>query len=42
MTREEIEMEITLLEDKIADLNNQIEEYEMMLDECDEESEEEE
>lgn len=38
MTREEIEMEISRLEDEIADLNNRIEEYEMMLDECDEES----
>lgn len=31
MTREEIEMEISRLEDEIADLNNQIEEYERML-----------
>ena len=38
MAREEIEMEISRLEDEIADLNNRIEEYEMMLDECDEES----
>lgn len=38
MTREEIEMEISRLEDEIADLNNRIEEYEMMLDECDEEN----
>lgn len=31
MTREEIEFEIGQLEDEIADLNNQIEEYEMLL-----------
>lgn len=37
MTREEIEMEISRLEDEIADLNNQIEEYKIMLDECEEE-----
>lgn len=36
MTREEIE--IMILEDKIADLNNQIEKYQLMLD--DSESEE--
>ena len=36
MTREEIEMEISRLEDEIADLNNQIEEYEIMLNEDDE------
>lgn len=33
MTREEIEFEIGLLEDEIADLNNQIEEYQRMLEE---------
>jgi hypothetical protein len=37
MTREEIEMEISRLEDEIADLNNQIEEYEIMLDEVESE-----
>jgi hypothetical protein len=37
MTREEIEMEISRLEDEIADLNNQIEEYEIMLDEAESE-----
>ncbi len=35
MTREEIEMEINILEDKVADLNNQIEEYERMLEDID-------
>lgn len=37
MTREEIEMEISRLEDEIADLNNQIEEYEIMLGEAESE-----
>ena len=39
MTREEIEYEIDRLEDKIAELNNQIEEYQQMLDdlECEDE-----
>jgi hypothetical protein len=36
MTREEIEFEIDMLEEEIADLNNQIEEYERMLDESEE------
>lgn len=31
MTREEIEIEIGRIEEEIADLNNQIEEYELML-----------
>ncbi len=32
MTRDEIEIEIFRLEDEIADLSNQIEEYELMLE----------
>ncbi len=36
MTKEEIKMKISWIEDEIADLNNQIEEYERMLDELDE------
>ena len=39
MSREEIKMKISWLEDEIADLNNQIEEYERMLDESEEEDE---
>ena len=39
MTRDEIEIEIMILEDKIADLNNQIEKYQLMLDDLESEEE---
>lgn len=40
MTREEIEFEIDRLVNEIADLNNQIEEYEQMLDDLESEDKE--
>lgn len=39
MTRDEIEIEIMILEDKIADFNRQIEKYQLMLDNLEEEEE---